>query len=67
MVVVELPGVDEDDIKFLVDETNLSLSARRGDRKYSKEIRLPAACTTEGAAAACRNGVFELKLMKVGR
>jgi len=66
MVVVELPGVGENDIKFVVDGTNLSLSAGRGDRKYSKEIRLPAACTGEGAAAACRNGVFELKLTKVG-
>lgn len=66
MVVVELPGVDEGDIQFKVRDTLLSLSARRGDRKYAKEIRLPAACAEAGASAACRNGVFELKLKKAG-
>lgn len=64
VVVVELPGVEESDIKFTVDGDDLSLTARRGERKYSKEIQLPCVVTAKGAVAAYRNGVFELKLTK---
>jgi len=64
LLVVELPGVDAEDIRFEVEDDVLSLSASRGERKYRKEVLLPAPVVTQGASPSYRNGVFELKLTK---
>jgi len=64
LVVAELPGVGADDIRYEVDHDVLTLSASRGDRKYSKEVVLSSAVVSEGAAASYRNGVYELSLHK---
>jgi HSP20 family protein len=64
LVIAEMPGVNESDIRFEVEGETLSIRARRGERKYAKEIQLPATVTEEGAEAAYRNGIFELKLKK---
>lgn len=67
LVIAELPGVEAGDISFEVKEDVLDLSAARGERKYRKEILLPAAIRAEAATSQHRNGVFEIKLPKVGR
>ena len=64
LIVAELPGVGADDIRFEVDGDVLSLSARHGERKYSKEVLLSSPVAAEGAVSSYRNGVFELKLTK---
>jgi HSP20 family protein len=64
LVVAELPGVDEKDIHFEVEDDVLSLSASRGERKYRKEVLLPSAVKTAGVTPSYRNGVFEIKLPK---
>ena len=63
-VVAELPGVGADDIRFEVKEDVLDLCATRGDRKYRKEVLLPAAVRAPAATSSYRNGVFEIKLPK---
>jgi len=67
LVVAELPGVEAGDISFEVKEDVLELSAARGERKYRKEILLPAAVRAEAATSQHRNGVFEIKLPKAGQ
>lgn len=64
LVIAEIPGVNESDIRFEVQGDTLSIRARRGERKYVKELQLPAAVTKEGAEVAYRNGILELKLRK---
>lgn len=64
LVVAELPGVAENDIRFEVHEDVLSLSATCGDRKYRKEVLLSAAVDAKTATSSYRNGVLEIKLPK---
>jgi HSP20 family protein len=63
IVVAELPGVEEKDIKTEVEERTLKISAESRDRKYSKEVELPAAVTSE-LESTYKNGVLEVKLKK---
>ena len=63
IVIAELPGVEEKDIKTEVEERTLRISAETKDRKYSKEIELPAAVTGE-LESTYKNGVLEVKLKK---
>ena len=62
-VIAELPGVEEKDIKTKVRERMLKISAETKDRKYSKEVELPATVTGE-PETTYKNGVLELKLKK---
>lgn len=60
-IVVEMPGVEEGDIKYEVKGDVVILT---GGKIYSKEIVLPALVLAEPAEKNYRNGVFELKLKK---
>jgi HSP20 family protein len=62
LVVAELPGVSESEIRFEVKGDVLHLSAAHGDRKYQKELLLPATVSGQGATSSYRHGVLELKL-----
>ena len=42
-VIVELPGVNEEDIRLDLNEDTLTISASRANRNYYKDIRLPRA------------------------
>ncbi len=65
-VIVDLPGVNKEDIKVTVTEDGrkLIISARGEDRKYYKEIDLPAPVDPEKAKATYRNGVLTVELEK---
>jgi HSP20 family protein len=63
LVVAELPGVDKDKIKIKVTENKVTISAEN-DRKYYKEVTLPAEVDPKSAKASYRNGVLEVKLKK---
>lgn len=62
-VVAELPGVEDKDIKTDVKERTLRIYAETGERKYSKEVELPAAVTDE-IESSYKNGVLEIRLKK---
>jgi len=62
-VIAELPGVEEKDIKLRATERTLKISAETKDRKYSKDVELPAEVTGE-PKSSYRNGVLEVKLKK---
>ena len=62
-VVAELPGVKKDDIKVKVSGKKLVIKAE-GERKYYKEVTLPAEVKPETAKASYRNGVLEIKLKR---
>lgn len=63
LVIVELPGVQEKDIKLHIKGDILSLETV-GDRKYAKEILLPAKSDFESREVNFKNGILEIKLKK---
>ncbi len=62
LVVVELPGIEESDIKTDIQGDILTLSAERGEKKYSKEILLPSKVKEKNLKPSYKNGILELKL-----
>ena len=63
LVVVELPGVSEEEIKVAVKEDILSLETV-GERKYAKEVLLPCPVDAETLQQTYRNGILEIRLQK---
>jgi len=65
-VVVDMPGVEKEDIKLYISEDGktLTIDAKGKDRKYHKEIRLPAAVDLNKAKATYKNGVLSVELEK---
>ncbi|MCE4619921.1 MAG: Hsp20/alpha crystallin family protein [Desulfurococcales archaeon] len=62
-VIAELPGVSKEKIKVKATENKVTIKAEN-DRKYYKEIELPAEVDPDTAKASYRNGVLEIKLKK---
>lgn len=63
-VVVELPGVDKQDIKLHGTEKTLTISVDTAQRKYYKEVELPAPVDPKTAKSVYKNGVLEVTLTK---
>ena len=51
LVVAEMPGVGPEDVKIEVEDDLLTISAENGDKKYRKEVLLPAS----SLARRCRS------------
>jgi HSP20 family protein len=64
LVIAELPGVSEDEIKIDVEGDILKLTASNKDRKYAKEVLLPAKVKKKGMESTYRNGILEITLPK---
>jgi len=63
-IVVELPGVEKKDIKLHGTEEALTISVETPQRKYYKEIALPAKVRVKEAKTEYKNGVLEITLPK---
>ena len=63
-VVVELPGVEKEDVKLYGTERVLTISVDTPQRKYYKDIDLSALVDPKTAKAAYKNGVLEITLTK---
>jgi HSP20 family protein len=59
-----MPGVNEEDIKLDLKGDILDISAKSGDRKYHKEILLPAKVKPETLVSSYKNGILEVKIKK---
>ncbi|ADV65194.1 archaeal heat shock protein Hsp20 [Desulfurococcus mucosus] len=68
-VIAEIPGVEKDkiDVKVSDDGRTIVINASDTNRKYYKEIELPAKVDPASAKASYKNGVLEVKLKKTGR
>ena len=64
LVVAEMPGIGVEDVQITVEDDLLTISAARGDKKYRKEVLLPANSTRENTQVTCNNGVVEIKCKK---
>jgi HSP20 family protein len=63
-IYAEMPGVNEEDIKFDLKGDILDISARSGERKYHKEILLPVQVKKEALSYTYKNGVLEVRIKK---
>ena len=64
-VIVELPGVEKEEIKLSGTDKKLTISVDTPQRKYFKEIDIPAKIDPKNAKSAYKNGVLEVTLPKV--
>ncbi len=63
-VIMEMPGVEEEDIKLEVRRDKLTISAATSEREYYEELPLPAIVTTEGLSTKFNNNILEVRLEK---
>jgi len=64
LVIAELPGVSENEIKIEVVGDILNLVASDKDRKYTKEILLPSKVKASSVKSSYKNGILEITLEK---
>ena len=64
-VIVELPGVEKEDIKLHGTEDTLTISVETPERKYFKEMEMPAKIEPKKAKTAYKNGVLEVTVPKI--
>jgi len=64
-VVAELPGVEKKDINLYATSNTLTINVDTEERKYHKELELPAEVEPKSARSTYKNGVLEVKLKKV--
>lgn len=64
-IVAELPGVEKEDIKLHGTEDTLTISVETPQRKYYKEIKLPAKVRVKDTRTQYKNGVLEVIMPKI--
>lgn len=64
MVTAELPGVADEDVVVTAGDATLSLETK-GDRRFAKEIALPAAVDRTSLRRSYRNGILQMQIRKI--
>lgn len=66
IIVVEMPGINKNDIELKATEHSLTISAESdiNNRKYRKNINLKSTIDPDYAKARYKNGILEIKLNK---
>jgi HSP20 family protein len=64
IVVAEMPGIAEEDVKLDLQDDILTIAAQRGDAKYRREVLLPTAFAADRMSCKCRNGILEVRFAK---
>jgi len=64
LVIAEMPGLNEADVKHEIKGDILVLSGESGDRKYHKEVLLSGPVDEEKTSASYNNGILEMKVWK---
>ncbi len=61
IIIAELPGVAQKDIKLLSTESELKIDAGKPPRHYYKHLYLPRKVNPKSAKAKLKNGVLTIK------
>jgi HSP20 family protein len=64
VIIAEMPGIEEIDIKIDIKGDMLDISAERNSRKYHKELLLPAKVEKENMKVKYNNGILEIRIKK---
>ena len=65
-LIAEMPGVGPDDIKIDVRDDVLTVSAKKGAKKYRKEILLSHSPSKDRIKVTCNNGIVTIRCEKAG-
>ena len=64
-VIIELPGVEKDEIKLNTTENTLDIGVDTEHHRFSKEVNLPCDVNPDSANASYKNGVLEITLSRL--
>ncbi|HEY1348234.1 MAG TPA: archaeal heat shock protein Hsp20 [Ktedonobacteraceae bacterium] len=64
LVIIELPGVEQEEINTRIEGGTLILSAAGGERKYRKDVNLPEDIDVQSLQSSYKNGILELRFNK---
>ena len=59
-LIVEMPGVEKTDVKIIVDNKVVVLSAEHGEKKYHVKVPLKHTVDENSAKASYKNGILQL-------
>lgn len=59
-LLVELPGVEKEDVQISALEDKVSLEAVKGDRKYRAEVALQRPIDPDSGSASYANGILDV-------
>lgn len=65
-LIAEMPGVGRDDIKIDVRDDVLTISAKKGAKKYRKEVLLSHSPAKDRIKVTCNNGIVTIRCEKAG-
>lgn len=63
-IYAEMPGVEEKDIQLDLKDDILDIRAESGQRKYHKEVLLPAPVNPKTMTSRYSNGILEIEVSK---
>lgn len=64
-VIAELPGVDKNEVRLNCQKNSLSISVADPERRFRKDLRLPAEVDSKSVKAKLKNGMLEVVLTKL--
>ena len=63
-LIAEMPGVGPDNIKIDVQDDVLTISAKKGEKKYRKEVLLSHSQAKDKIKVTCNNGIVTIRCEK---
>jgi HSP20 family protein len=63
-LIAEMPGVGPDNIKIDVQDDVLTISAKKGEKKYRKEVLLSHTPAKDKIKVTCNNGIVTIRCEK---
>ncbi len=63
-ILAELPGVEKKDIRVSATERSVTIRSENPERKYRKEVELPAEVDVKTARSTYKNGILEIVFKK---
>ena len=64
-LVAEMPGVEKNDVKIVVQDKVVDISAEHGEKKYHVKVPLQYKVDENSAKASYKNGILELVFNKI--
>jgi len=65
IVLAELPGIDEKDVKIKANENTITITAENAKKKYLKIVRLPTRVNKDTIEYTYRNNILQVRLEKL--
>lgn len=64
IIVAELPGITHDDLRVKVSDYSVAIHVDTEDRKYAKDLDLPAPVDPNSTKVNFNNGILEIQIQK---